>query len=165
MSDYTQDAAERDRDRRERILSAIMKFARQRPGIDPRNYFETWRESEGVKAYRQEVREVTADLADLREIMRSVRWRESITAGDLLKATRAYSGRLQIIEDSARVKIEYCTGQYFPTEYRRAACSVLAQALWDYHREDVQGHPRPGDKLREKFARMFPRRIARRYFE
>ncbi len=31
--------------------------------------------------------------------------------------------------------------------------------------EDVQGHPRPGDKLREKFTRMFPRRIARRYFD
>lgn len=155
-----------DRDRRERILSALMKFARQRPGIDPRNYFETWRESEGVKAYRQEVREVTADLADLREIMRSVRWREGITAGDLIKATRAYSGRLQIIEDGETVRVEYCTGQYFPTEYRKACCAVLASALWDYSRAICQRAQveNIGEELRRGFAREFSRRVAKRYF-
>lgn len=155
-----------DHDRRERILSALMKFARQRPGIDPRNYFETWRDSEGVKAYRREVREVTADLADLREIMKSVRWRENVTAGDLIRATRAYSGRLLIIEDSESdaVCIEYCTGQYFPTEYRKACCAVLASALWDYQRSICADVPDRGDVLRARFAREFSRRIARRYF-
>lgn len=33
------------------------------------------------------------------------------------------------------VGVGYCTGQYFPTEYRRAVCAVLASALWDYVRE------------------------------
>lgn len=33
--------------------------------------------------------------------------------------------------------VDYCTGQYFPTEYRRAVCAVLASALWDYTRENA----------------------------
>lgn len=158
-----------DRDRRERILSAIMKFARQRPGIDPRNYITPgyWNR-EDVANYRREVREVTADLADLREIIQSVRRRENVTAGDLIRATRAYSGRLLIIEDSESdaVRIEYCTGQYFPTEYRKACCAVLAHALWDYSRANClrAGIENIGDELRKGFAREFSRRVARRYF-
>lgn len=156
-----------DRDRRERILSAVMKFARQRPGIDSRNYITPgyWNR-EDVANYRREVRDVTADLADLREIMRSVRWRESITADDIIEATRAYSGRLQIIEEGEAVRVEYCTGQYFPTEYRRACCAVLASALWDYSRASCQraGIENIGEELRRGFTREFSRRIARRYF-
>lgn len=147
------------------LLRALEMFAQQRPGIDPRNYIAHGLDREGRKMYRSESRRVTQDLHDFRKILAAVE-RSEISAADILQATRAYSGRLEIIAPLTldRFEVRYCTGQYFPTEYRRAACSVLAQSLWDYHREDVQGHPRPGDKLREKFARMFPRRIARRYF-
>lgn len=148
-----------ERTQRYNLLRALEMFAQQRPGIDPRNY-GNWSD------YRSESRRVTQDLHDFRVILTAVE-RSKITAAEILAATRAYSGRLEIIAPLTpdRFEIRYCTGQYFPTEYRRAVCSVLAQALWDYHREDVQGHPRPGDKLRDKFARMFPRRIAKRYFE
>jgi len=148
-----------ERAQRYNLLRALETFAQQRPGIDPRNY-GTWTD------YRSESRRVTQDLHDFHAILAAVE-RSEISAADILQATRAYSGRLEIIAPLTldRFEVQYCTGQYFPTEYRRAACSVLAQALWDYHREDVQGHPRPGDKLREKFTRMLPRRIARRYFE
>ena len=156
--------AQTDRDRRERILSALMKFARQRPGIDPRNYITPgyWNREDAAN-YRREAREVTADLADLREIMRSIRWRDGISADDLIKATRAYSGRLQIVEDGDRVTVEYCTGQYFPTEYRKAACAVLAAALWDYSCQRA-GIENIGEELRRGFTREFSRRVARRYF-
>lgn len=158
------------------LLRALETFAQQRPGIDPRNY-GNWSD------YRSESRRVTQDLHDFRVIMAAVE-RSELSAADILQATRAYSGRLEIVAPLTldRFVVKYCTGQYFPTEYRRAACAVLAQALWDYHREaqmtdaellqiyesmspDVQGHPRPGEKLRKKFRRMFPRRIARMYFE
>lgn len=33
--------------------------------------------------------------------------------------------------------IDYCTGQYWPTEYRRAVCAVLASALRDYQRANM----------------------------
>ena len=157
-----------ERTQRYNLLRALETFAQQRPGIDPRNYispgcWDYYRED--VANYRRECRQVTQDLRDFRVILAAVE-RSEITAAEILAATRAYSGRLEIIAPLTpdRFEIRYCTGQYFPTEYRRAACAVLAQALWDYYREDVQGHPRPGDKLREKFARMFSRRIAKRYF-
>ena len=48
----------------------------------------------------------------------------------------AFSGRLEITERSdGAIKIDYCTGQYFPTEYRKAACAVLAYSLWHYWRD------------------------------
>ncbi len=34
-----------------------------------------------------------------------------------------------------KVTIEYTTGQYMPTEYRKAVCAVLASALWEYTRD------------------------------
>lgn len=39
------------------------------------------------------------------------------------------------------VTIDYCTGQYWPTEYRRAVCAVLASAIWDYWREHAMPAP------------------------
>lgn len=90
------------------------------------------------------------------------------------------------VPDWGAVKIEYTTGQYFPTEYRRAACAVLASALWAYAREnmpkpngkitrfDSEGEflsehdniegKTPGDWLRAHFARRFGRNIAARWF-
>lgn len=34
-----------------------------------------------------------------------------------------------------KIKIDYCTGQYWPTEYRAAVCSVAASTLWDWVRD------------------------------
>ena len=67
--------------------------------------------------------------------------------------------------------LEYCTGQYWPTEYRRAACAVLASAIWDYWREDIMPPrgtefcvPSLGDALRARGKRIFGARIQRRWF-
>ena len=123
--------------KKETILHALAAFARQRPGMDPRNYGD-WR------AYRRASASVTADLAHFRELLAAGSWRDSITAADILEAARgAYSGRLSIEEEpDGSVRISYCTGQYFPTEYRRAACAVLAAALWARWRADIRPHHR-----------------------
>src|SRR3990167_287401 len=80
--------------------------------------------------------------------------------------------------------IDYCTGQYFPTEYRKAACAVLASALWAWTREhampkhsgarlrgnypgseavhdNIDGKT-PGDWLRAHFRKLFGARMAAR---
>lgn len=150
-----------ERTQRYNLLRALETFANRRPGIDPRDYGY---DREGWKNYRSESRQVTRDLHDFRAILAAVE-RSEISAAEIIRAARAYSGRLTIAEDGGSVKIDYCTGQYFPTEFRKAACAVLAQALWDYHRPDTPAAEWGPDFMREKLRRMFPRRIAKRYFD
>lgn len=119
--------------RKEAICEALSKFIRQRPGLEFGNYG-------GVTSYRSECRDIARDKREAETLLAAVRWRDSISADALIQAAKhAYSGRLTIVAKSADPKhqlarIEYCTGQYFPTEYRKAVCAVLAAALWDYTR-------------------------------
>lgn len=175
---------------RENILNALNAFANQRPGLEPANYISGWNDQDGRRAYFRESRSITRDLHDFRALFSAVRWRESIDAAALQAAFRAFSGRLVCKVSGARVELSYCTGQYFPTEYRRAACAVLASALWDYTREHVMpaasgtcmkttgvgvfrhtdeyeahdGIP-AGDWLRRYFRREFGARMQRRWFD
>jgi len=123
--------------RKQAILTALDAFVNQRSGMDFRNYGD-------VKSYRAEQRGITRDLHDYRELRAAVVWREGITAEMLLYASRsAFSGRLTLDtrSDDGAWRVDYCTGQYFPTEYRKAACAVLASALWAYTREHSMAAP------------------------
>lgn len=111
--------------RKARIMDALRRFARQRPGLEFGNYGD-------VRLYRAEMRSITRDLRHFRELLRAVELR-SISADDLIRA----ADRRLTIHEGDKVHIEYCTGQYWPTEYRPAACRVLASALWDYWRESM----------------------------
>ena len=165
------------------ILDALDRFVNQRSGMDPRNYGD-W------KSYRQESRSITKDLHNYRILRGAVGWRDSITADDLKAAFRAFSGRLTVKDISAKYddgsiywafSMDYCTGQYFPTEYRKAACAVLASALWDCKRKDMPKSTlhhnsetgetlerysglRAGDWIRQFFQREFGRGLAKAYF-
>lgn len=124
---------------RQAILDALSAWIRQRPGLEYRNYASDWRDTEGRKAYFSELRRITRQLHDARELLAAVASRQSITADDLKRAFRAYSGRLTWTPDgNGGGSLDYCTGQYWPTEYRAAACAVLASALWDYYRSDLK---------------------------
>lgn len=174
------------------IIGALHGFVNQRAGMDPRNYGD-------YKSYRAESRSVTRDLHDARELLRAVSWRDSITGDDLEKAFRAFSGRLTCKIEPVytsgnlnvipghltgyKVALDYCTGQYFPTEYRKAVCAVLASALWDRKRADMPSkivkdgqefYPHcsgsanlqsAGDWIRDSFKREFGPRLASRYFD
>ena len=115
------------------------------------------------------MRKIAKDRRDALELLGAVALRDSITAQDLIEAfPRAYSGRLSINEDKERVRFEYCTGQYWPTEYRKAACAVLAAVLWDRKRADMHDSINGlslGDWLRRSFRREFGRSIAQRWFD
>jgi hypothetical protein len=138
-------------DERTAILNALRAWVAQRPGLEFGNYGD-------VAAYREEQRGIIRDKKQAEILLEAVKWRTSITADDLKAAFRAYSGRLSWDGE----KLDYCTGQYWPTEYRRAVCAVLAAALWDYAREVYPA--KNGVELRAYFKREFGRTIARRWF-
>jgi len=164
-------------DKKQAIIGALYTFIGQRPGLEFGNYGD-------VPNYRAEVRAIGRDLTQARQLLRYVDLRASITADDIIKASEsAYSGRLTITaSDDGKVLIDYCTGQYFPTEYRKAACAVLSQAIWAWtsahampaptlHHNSETGETvqrfkglRVGDYLRASFKREFGRGMASRWF-
>jgi hypothetical protein len=139
---------------RAELLAALDRFIRQRSGLDPRNYGD--RES-----LLMDYRPILRDGKVARKLLRFVEIRESITADMLLEGTRAFSGRLQFIRDrKGNCVVDYCTGQYFPVEYRRAACCVLARTIQEYLFPDAKDNA----DIRQKAKREFGRAIATRYF-
>jgi hypothetical protein len=137
-------------------LAALTKWVNQRPGLDFGNYGN-------VAAYRAEVRSITKDRADFQAIARELAYR-STTHVHWHIAFRAFSGRLTpTYRDDGSISLAYCVGQYWPTEYRRAACAVIASVLWQLAREDRDDST--GDTLRDHFRSVFPRNVARRWFQ
>jgi len=124
------------------ILAALRAWINQRPGLDLADYCDDARagrdprampDLDGRRAYFAEGRRITQQRADALEFLRLVERREGISADALKEAFRAFSGRLSW----NGAGLDYCTGQYFPTEYRLAAAAVLRSALWDYWRADI----------------------------
>lgn len=164
-----------------KIIEALHGWIRQRPGLEFCNYGD-------LSAYRSEMRSITKDRHHAEALLRYVELRDSITAEMILEASRrAFSGRLTIeaLNDGEEFSIQYCTGQYFPTEYRKAVCAVLSSAIWDWLRDnmppsdgvvtiqigdkplEVESHrgQTPGDYLRAAARRELGRPIASRWFQ
>ncbi len=141
--------------RKQAILNALQRFVAQRPGLEFANYGD-------VALYRAEMRSITKDRHHAEELIRAVSWRDSITANDILKAADfAHSGRLAIREtEPGAFTLDYCTGQYWPTEYRRAVANVLSSALWNHWRTDDS----TGDSIRATARRELSRGVAQRFF-
>jgi hypothetical protein len=150
------------------LLRALDNWISQRPGLDPRDYIRAWNDREGLSTYRAEARSITKDLHHARALLRYVGYRDSITAEDILRASRdAFSGRLTIVplNDGEGFSVQYCVGQYWPTEYRRAACAVLASAIWDRIREDLPPEiEHKGDAIRKAARRELGAGLSRRWF-
>ena len=162
--------------RKQAILQALRAFVAQRPGFDTGNYDRA--------GYRQDSRRVTQQRNDFERLALSCEALDEITADDLIAAfPRAFGGRLSIevtgkgFPDNEHVAVlDYCTGQYWCTEYRAAACAVLAAALWDCARKDIKEsregdapnvqyrHKSPGDQLRATFRNWYGRGIQSRWF-
>lgn len=141
---------------RQNILAALSHFVKSRPGLEFANYGD-------VSAYRSELRSITRDRHHAEELLAAVSWRESIDADALMRAARgAFSGRLSITPtETWGAQIDYCAGQYYPMEYRRAVCAVLSSALWDYWRANGA---ETGDVIRAIARRELSRSVAARYF-
>ena len=99
-------------------LVALIDYAAQRPGLDIRNY-GTW------QSYRGEATHITRQWQTICELLPAVNYHE-ITDDQLIEASRwAYSGRMTWIG----TEWDYCTGQYWPTEYRQAVIAILRAVL------------------------------------
>jgi hypothetical protein len=132
------------------IITALRDWIHQRPRLEFGNYGD-------VTAYRAEARHITQQLKDAQHLLSAVSWR-SISAEDLIDASRnAFGGRLTIDAAPDAVTIDYTVGQYWPTEYRAAACAVLSQALWEHWR-------RSGSSPTATARRELARPIAKRWF-
>jgi hypothetical protein len=139
---------------KQKIIDALYTFANKRPQLEYGNYGNP-------SSYRQESRAITEDLHHARALLRKVEL-SGISAEELLEASKeAFSGRLEItVTNDGLVKVSYCVGQYFPTEYRKAVAAVCARALWNYWREDSK----LAASIRQLARREFPRAIALAYF-
>lgn len=140
---------------RETLLALIAKHVAQRSGIDFRNYSD--RES-----FMGDYRTILQHGRDARTMLRAIELRPSIDAAAIIEGFRAYSGRLSLSEDGK--SLEYVTGQYFPTEYRAAACAVLSSILWAYWRMDGYAGGDWGTHIRKEASRNLGRGIASRWF-
>lgn len=153
---------------RNAILSALDAFIRQRPGLEFGNYADGYRDTEGRRAYFREMRSITRDLHDARTLLAYVGRTDAITAGHLKDALRdSYSGRLTWTpDDSNGGRLDYCTGQYFPTEYRKAVCAVLGSAIFHHAARGlplVVTSDRPGDLIRREVAHMIGKKLQRKW--
>lgn len=150
--------------KRDEMLASLQGFIRQRPGFDPNDYGD-------AASYRADVRRAGRDLRDAEELLRAVAIRASC------QIPENKSGRLCWIGNGW----EYTAGQYLPTEYRGAACALLASALWVWYAESLpkKTHThnqetgeiterfdglRAGEWIRRAALRDLGPRLARRWF-
>ena len=136
------------------IIAALRKWIAQRPGLEFGNYGD-------VSSYRAEMRSIGKDLQHARAMVNYVAWHDSITAEMILHA--AGSGRLTLTADGDKVRIDYVTGQYWPTEYRRAVCHLMSSVIWAWLRE--HGNCETGDDIRKAARRELGAGVARRWFK
>ncbi len=141
-------------------IEKLIKFINQRPGLDFSNYGD-------ISAYRAESREITKDRADFFELFTLASRRVENLEEKLTEYLTNTSGRLLLNKDG---EIEYCTGQYFPTEYRPAANRVLVNLIWASYRDETKDDMlltpvyKDGHEIRKAIRRNLSRRVAKNYF-
>lgn len=104
------------------LLGLLYTFINKRPQLEFGNY--------GCRiAYRSEIRSITRQRADALKLLRAIELRDSITAADIIAA---FTGRLTLGTNKGKLCLDYCTGQYWPTEYRAAVARLASSLLWSY---------------------------------
>lgn len=140
------------------IIAALRRFIAQRPGLEPGNYISDWRDVEGRRLYRAESRQITRDRHDAEALLRYV----ELSGVDGAQIAAALTRRLTWDGTT----LHYCAGQYFPTEYRRAAASALASALWYYWCDEIgPGKDGTANAIRQRAYNALGRRLAKRFFQ
>ena len=113
----------------ETVLNELQKFINARPKLDRANYgchIEQLRYSsqqerqQAWSALRGDLRSIAKDGTRARKALKEAR-NYPPNGVALADAFRAFSGRLTW----NGTELEYCTGQYYPMEYRAAAAAVL----------------------------------------
>ena len=136
------------------IIDALNRWIAQRPGLEFGNYGD-------VSSYRAEMRSIGKDLQHARAMVNYVAWHDSITA-EMIMSAADNGGRLTLTVNGDKVRIDYVTGQYWPTEYRRAVCALMSSVIWVWLRENCKY--KTGDDIRKAARRKLGQSIANRWF-
>ena len=138
-------------------LHALGDFVVQRPNFDLCNY-------DSMSSYRSDYRPVLQARHDYFLLAHVVDTWLHNDADKFVAFLDNQNSRLQYTGKSW----DYSVGQYFPTEYRVAACRLLANFLWqrfrDETREDGTKVYADGHALRKAFKLKFGKRIQELYF-
>lgn len=137
------------------IIDALNRWIAQRPGLEFSNYGN-------VSSYRAEMRSIGRDLQHARAMVNYVAWHDSITA-EMIMSAADNGGRLTLTVNGDKVRIDYVTGQYWPTEYRRAVCQLMSSVIWYWLRENCEY--KTGDDIRKAARRELGQSIANRWFK
>lgn len=137
------------------IIDALNRWIAQRPGLEFSNYGN-------VSSYRAEMRSIGKDLQHARAMVNLCRVARSITA-EMIMSAADNGGRLTLTIDGDKVRIDYVTGQYWPTEYRRAVCALMSSVIWVWLRENCEY--KTGDDIRKAARRELGQSIANRWFK
>ena len=137
------------------IIDALNRWINQRPGLEFGNYGN-------VSSYRAEMRSIGKDLQHARAMVNYVAWHDSITA-EMIMSAADNGGRLTLTVNGDKVRIDYVTGQYWPTEYRRAVCALMSSVIWAWLRENCEY--KTGDDIRKAARRELGNSIANRWFK
>lgn len=144
-------------------LELLINYARQRPGLDPRDYGDN---REGWRAYRREAAEITRDLSDFHELLNLAlrRYSHAELNTALIDHLTTTGDRLTLEGD----RLQYITGQYWPTEYRPACCRVLVRLIWKSYQRETTGDGahvyETGHDIRKAIRAQITRRVASNYF-
>ena len=115
---------------------ALVCYAAQHPGLEYGNYASGWNDTDGRRAYFAESHQITKHWHRVRNAVRSL---YGVTNDEIIEACRrAFSGRLTMEQTEKGWRVDYCSGQYWPTEYRKAVASVLEYAAEAYSRRTSQ---------------------------
>ena len=135
------------------LLALLYTFINKRPGLEFDNYGD-------CAAYRCEIRRITRQRADALQLLRAIELRDSITAADIIAA---FNGRLTLGTNKGKLCLDYCTGQYWPTEYRAAVARLASSLLWSYWWSNCSSAD-VAHYIRKTAKREFGRGIASRWF-
>lgn len=105
-----------------KIFNALERFIKARSGMDARDYGT---DANGRKAYQAEARTIAKQRREALKALAEARAMEPRYDVLIASFPAAFSGRLSWNGE----RLEYCTGQYRPTEYRQAAGAVLRQYI------------------------------------
>jgi len=139
-------------------IALLSAFVNQRSGIEFANYGD-------VSAFRKEQREIGNDKKDYFELLSLASNRVENLNDKILAYLKASSGRLTLNEKG---ELNYCTGQYFPIEYRPAACQVIKSIIWNSYANEKNADGTDvysdGHAIRKAIRRNLSRRVSRNYF-
>lgn len=135
----------------------LRQFASQRPGLDFNDYGER-------KYYMQDYREILKDLHSFRELLNFAINRID-NLNEMLTNQLSNSSDRLILKDE---KLQYITGQYFPTEYRNASCRVLSSLIWASYRDEKHENGesvyKDGNEIRKAIKRNLRTKNTKLYF-